>query len=87
MFILYSVLTVNHWYCVFVLSVGVPSMSTMYLYFQSVVPLNEYCGLLEWVNNTLGLRHILIRMYKERGIYYTGKELQSMTPKLEAPLE
>nr|XP_022332154.1 serine/threonine-protein kinase ATR-like isoform X2 [Crassostrea virginica] len=53
----------------------------------SVVPLNEYCGLLEWVNNTLGLRHILIRMYKERGIYYTGKELQSMTPKLEAPLE
>nr|XP_034325117.1 serine/threonine-protein kinase ATR isoform X2 [Crassostrea gigas] len=53
----------------------------------SVVPLNEYCGLLEWVNNTQGLRHILLRMYKERGIYFSGKELQAMTPKQESPLD
>lgn len=60
---------------------------TSFLRFQSVVPLNEYCGLLEWVNNTQGLRHILLRMYKERGIYFSGKELQAMTPKQESPLE
>lgn len=60
---------------------------TRFLRFQSVVPLNEYCGLLEWVNNTQGLRHILLRMYKERGIYFSGKELQAMTPKQESPLE
>ncbi|XP_062573409.1 serine/threonine-protein kinase ATR-like [Saccostrea cucullata] len=53
----------------------------------SVVPLNEYCGLLEWVNNTQGLRNILLRMYKERGIYFSGKELQTMTPKQDCPLE
>ncbi|CAL8133853.1 unnamed protein product [Orchesella dallaii] len=34
----------------------------------SVVPLNEECGLLEWVPNLQGLRPILLSLYKEKNI-------------------
>uniref|UniRef100_A0A3B1KAQ1 Serine/threonine-protein kinase ATR n=1 Tax=Astyanax mexicanus TaxID=7994 RepID=A0A3B1KAQ1_ASTMX len=44
----------------------------------AVIPLNEECGIIEWVNNTAGLRHILNKLYKEKGIYLTGKELRKM---------
>ncbi|KAJ8409535.1 hypothetical protein AAFF_G00229360 [Aldrovandia affinis] len=48
----------------------------------AVIPLNEECGIIEWVNNTAGLRHILTKLYKEKGIYLTGKELRKyMLPK------
>ncbi|XP_077344341.1 serine/threonine-protein kinase ATR isoform X2 [Lithobates pipiens] len=53
----------------------------------AVIPLNDECGIIEWVNNTAGLRNILIKLYKERGIYMSGKELrQCMLPKA-APLQ
>ncbi|KAM5163022.1 serine/threonine-protein kinase ATR [Mantella aurantiaca] len=53
----------------------------------AVIPLNDECGIIEWVNNTAGLRNILIKLYKERGIYMSGKELrQCMLPK-GAPLQ
>ncbi|KAG5847372.1 hypothetical protein ANANG_G00125340 [Anguilla anguilla] len=42
----------------------------------AVIPLNEECGIIEWVNNTAGLRHILTKLYKEKGIYLSGKELR-----------
>uniref|UniRef100_A0A8C9T6S1 Serine/threonine-protein kinase ATR n=1 Tax=Scleropages formosus TaxID=113540 RepID=A0A8C9T6S1_SCLFO len=42
----------------------------------AVIPLNEECGIIEWVDNTAGLRHILTKLYKERGIHMTGKELR-----------
>uniref|UniRef100_A0A4W3HDU3 Serine/threonine-protein kinase ATR n=1 Tax=Callorhinchus milii TaxID=7868 RepID=A0A4W3HDU3_CALMI len=49
----------------------------------AVIPLNEECGLVEWVNNTAGLRNILNKLYKEKG---KGSELrQCMLPK-QAPL-
>ncbi|XP_067399504.1 serine/threonine-protein kinase ATR [Emydura macquarii macquarii] len=52
----------------------------------AVIPLNDECGIIEWVNNTAGLRNILIKLYKEKGVYMTGKELrQHMLPK-SAPL-
>ncbi|XP_065530996.1 serine/threonine-protein kinase ATR isoform X2 [Lathamus discolor] len=52
----------------------------------AVIPLNDECGIIEWVNNTAGLRNILIKLYKEKGVYMTGKELrQHMLPKT-APL-
>uniref|UniRef100_A0A4W3HYM3 Serine/threonine-protein kinase ATR n=1 Tax=Callorhinchus milii TaxID=7868 RepID=A0A4W3HYM3_CALMI len=52
----------------------------------AVIPLNEECGLVEWVNNTAGLRNILNKLYKEKGVFMTGKELrQCMLPK-QAPL-
>lgn len=34
----------------------------------SVVTLNEECGLIEWVPNTIGLRNILIKLYHNRDI-------------------
>jgi Phosphatidylinositol 3- and 4-kinase len=34
----------------------------------SVVPLNEECGLIEWVPNTVALRGILAKLYDARGI-------------------
>ncbi|RZC32904.1 serine/threonine-protein kinase ATR, partial [Asbolus verrucosus] len=34
----------------------------------SVSPLNEECGLIEWVPNLLGLRPIILSLYKQRGI-------------------
>ncbi|KAM4694360.1 serine/threonine-protein kinase ATR [Discoglossus pictus] len=53
----------------------------------AVIPLNDECGIIEWVNNTAGLRNILIKMYKEKGIYMGGKELRHcMLPKT-APLQ
>uniref|UniRef100_A0AAY4APV8 Serine/threonine-protein kinase ATR n=1 Tax=Denticeps clupeoides TaxID=299321 RepID=A0AAY4APV8_9TELE len=42
----------------------------------AVIPLNEECGIIEWVNNTAGLRHILTKLYKEKGLHLTGKELR-----------
>ena len=33
-----------------------------------VIPLNEECGVIEWVNNTRGLRHVLKELYDTRGI-------------------
>lgn len=34
----------------------------------SVVPLNEECGIVEWVNNLVGLRPVLVKIYKQKGI-------------------
>lgn len=34
----------------------------------AVIPLNEECGIIEWVSNTAGLRHILTKLYKEKGL-------------------
>lgn len=33
----------------------------------SVAPLNEECGLIEWVPNLIGLRPVLMTLYKQRG--------------------
>ncbi|XP_066455638.1 serine/threonine-protein kinase ATR [Eleutherodactylus coqui] len=53
----------------------------------AVIPLNDECGIIEWVNNTEGLRNILLKLYKERGIYMGGRELRHyMLPK-NAPEE
>ncbi len=46
---------------------------------QTVTPLNEECGLLEWVSNTTGLRNILVKMYKERNLVVSGGELRQMS--------
>ncbi|XP_012937158.1 serine/threonine-protein kinase ATR [Aplysia californica] len=53
----------------------------------TVTPLNEECGLIEWVNNTTGLRHILVKLYKEKGLYMSGKELKALMPSLHSSLE
>ncbi|XP_070572431.1 serine/threonine-protein kinase ATR-like isoform X2 [Ptychodera flava] len=53
----------------------------------AVIPLNEECGLLEWVPNTAGFRHIIHKIYKERNLYTSGTELKSMTVSLGASIE
>ncbi|XP_063432068.1 serine/threonine-protein kinase ATR-like [Mytilus trossulus] len=53
----------------------------------SVIPLNEECGLIEWVNNTNGLRNILLKYYRERGCGMTGKELKDACPSKQSSLE
>nr|KAG5699557.1 hypothetical protein BaRGS_033753 [Batillaria attramentaria] len=50
----------------------------------TVTPLNEECGLLEWVGNTNGVRNILIKLYKERGLYMSGKEYKTLQPPLQS---
>ena len=54
---------------------------------QTVTPLNEECGLLEWVNNTQGLRHIVTKLYKEGGSMMSGKELKAVMPPLSSDIE
>lgn len=34
----------------------------------TVLPLNEECGLIEWIPNLLGLRIILMNIYKTKGL-------------------
>lgn len=51
-----------------------------------VIPLIEDCGLIEWVPNLIGLRHILNRIYREKGILMTNMELKKKTPHLREPL-
>ena len=50
----------------------------LYIRTYSVMPLNEECGILEWVNNVHGLRNILLKIYRERGLYTAGSELKQM---------
>ncbi|KAL4227217.1 hypothetical protein ACF0H5_012662 [Mactra antiquata] len=66
-----------------------PESRKRYLYIRTytVIPLNEECGLIEWVNNTSGLRHILVKLYKEKNLYTSGSELKSMMPTLQSPRE
>ncbi|KAJ8944483.1 hypothetical protein NQ314_009467 [Rhamnusium bicolor] len=42
----------------------------------SVAPLNEECGLIEWIPNLVGLRPVLVTLYKQRGLALKGKELR-----------
>ncbi|XP_038156648.1 serine/threonine-protein kinase ATR isoform X1 [Cyprinodon tularosa] len=53
----------------------------------AVIPLNEECGIIEWVNNTAGLRHILTKLYKERGVHLSGKELRKLILPKTAPFD
>ncbi|CAH0564186.1 unnamed protein product [Brassicogethes aeneus] len=52
----------------------------------SVAPLNEECGLIEWVNNLVGLRPILVNLYKQKGMLVRNKELNEMKCNLKDSL-
>ncbi|XP_047501891.1 serine/threonine-protein kinase ATR-like [Penaeus chinensis] len=52
----------------------------------AVVPLNEECGLIEWIQNLNGLRQILHRIYRDTGIYMSGQELKQNMCKIDTPL-
>ncbi|KAK4874516.1 hypothetical protein RN001_013876 [Aquatica leii] len=50
----------------------------LHIRLYSVVPLNEECGLLEWIPDLIGFRPALVQLYKERGLGLTTKELTQM---------
>uniref|UniRef100_H2ZM58 Serine/threonine-protein kinase ATR n=1 Tax=Ciona savignyi TaxID=51511 RepID=H2ZM58_CIOSA len=53
----------------------------------AVVPLNEECGLIEWVNNTVVFRHIVLPIYKARKLHTTGMQLKSWQCLVSDPLQ
>ncbi|XP_066597912.1 serine/threonine-protein kinase atr-like [Prorops nasuta] len=59
----------------------------LYIRTYSVVPLNEECGLIEWVPNLVGFRPILLSLYQERKIAVNNKELKTMVCLLKDPFE
>nr|CAD7571512.1 unnamed protein product [Timema californicum] len=52
----------------------------------SVVPLNEECGIVEWVPNLIGLRPLMLEMYKDRKILVTGRELKKVACAISDPV-
>ncbi|KAJ3342792.1 serine/threonine-protein kinase M1 [Gonapodya sp. JEL0774] len=55
----------------------------LYIRTYSVVPLNEECGLIEWVNNTTGLRQILNKYYKAKGLGTSNVEIKEVFTKID----
>lgn len=53
----------------------------LYIRTYNAVPLNENCGIIEWVPNLKGLRPILLRLYKEIAKGMTPTELKKCCPK------
>lgn len=37
-------------------------------FLQSVFPLNEKCGIIEWIPNLSGFRNVVFEIYKDAGI-------------------
>jgi len=50
----------------------------LYIRTYAVVPLNEECGIIEWVNNTIGFRHILNSIYRAKNILTPVSELKEI---------
>ena len=56
----------------------------------SVIPLNEECGLIEWVPNTIGLRFIIQKSMDARGInlyvrIFVGSKMDHLTYRMHSP--
>eukprot|EP00043_Microstomoeca_roanoka_P020156 m.239200 g.239200 ORF g.239200 m.239200 type:complete len:1001 (-) comp17118_c1_seq9:1951-4953(-) len=43
-----------------------------------VIPLNEACGIIEWVQNTMGFRNIVTDIYKSHGQYARVSEIRAI---------
>ncbi|BCR99011.1 protein kinase MEC1 [Aspergillus luchuensis] len=52
------------------------SKRRMYIKTYAVTPLNEECGLIEWVDNLRALRDIVIKLLRERGIAPNYNEIR-----------
>ncbi|KAG6454519.1 hypothetical protein O3G_MSEX008741 [Manduca sexta] len=59
----------------------------LYIRTYSVLPLNEECGLIEWVPNLVGLRPTLMHIYKQKGIHTTNRELKELMCASKDPVE
>ncbi|KAJ2487857.1 hypothetical protein EV174_000288 [Coemansia sp. RSA 2320] len=47
----------------------------------AVVPLNEECGLIQWVAPTTGVRHVLLRLYKAHGVAISIPQVKAILEK------
>lgn len=47
----------------------------------AVVPLNEECGLIEWVGSTTGIRHVLLKLYKAHGVTFSVQQIKKILDK------
>lgn len=54
------------------------SKRRLYIKTYAVTPLNEECGLIEWVDGLKTFRDILLRIYKEKGIQPNYNEIRSL---------
>jgi len=54
------------------------SKRKLYIKTYAVTPLNEECGLIEWVDNLKTLRDILLKMYKERNVTINYNEIRNL---------
>ncbi|KAJ0177282.1 hypothetical protein K1T71_007291 [Dendrolimus kikuchii] len=59
----------------------------LYIRTYNVLPLNEECGLIEWVQNLVGLRPILMHIYKQKGMHTTNRELRDLMCSSKDPVE
>ncbi|KAG8185459.1 hypothetical protein JTE90_019718 [Oedothorax gibbosus] len=59
----------------------------LYIRTYAVIPLNEDCGLIEWVPNLHGLRLILQKIYKLKNQIVNGREIKAMMPAKTATFE
>ncbi|KAI9826145.1 MAG: serine/threonine-protein kinase M1 [Thelocarpon impressellum] len=54
------------------------SKRRLYIKTYAVTPLNEECGLIEWVDNLKTLRDILLKLYKAKGVYPNYPEIRNL---------
>ena len=50
----------------------------LYIRTYTVLPLNEECGILEWVNNTTGIRNILNDLYRAKNLYTRARDIKAV---------
>ena len=54
---------------------------------QAVVPLNEECGIIEWVENMQAFRAILLTIYKRVKCYMPPKDLRACQLQVKESLQ
>ena len=54
------------------------SKRRLYIKTYAVTPLNETCGLIEWVDNLKTFREILVRIYRQKGIETNWTEIRTL---------
>ncbi|KAL9130247.1 MAG: hypothetical protein Q9217_001540 [Psora testacea] len=52
------------------------SKRRLYIKTYAVTPLNEECGLIEWIDNLKTLREILLNSYKQKGVHINYSEIR-----------
>ncbi|KAJ3219045.1 hypothetical protein HK099_004838 [Clydaea vesicula] len=50
----------------------------LYIRTYAVIPLNEECGIIEWVNNTVAFRHSLTKIYDTENLKLSSSELKKI---------